>query len=1005
MRALVALLLAVALLSTAAAVRKKYNTAGGPISDKVNVHIIPHTHDDVGWLKTVDQYFMGANNSIQHAGVQYILDSVLLALEANPDRKFIYVEQAFFQRWWREASVDSQARMQALHANGQLDFVNGGWCMHDEAAAHYVDMVDQTTVGHRYLKEEFNAVPTVGWQIDPFGHSATQAALLSAETGFNSVWFMRIDYQDRQNRLNNKAMQFTWRPSQSLGPTAQVLAGAFITGYGPPDGFCWDQGCDDPPIQDDERLADYNVQDRVNLFVNRSLTDAAVSATNNIQFLMGSDFQHENSNDWFKNLDKLIHYVNLDGRVNAFYSTPEIFTQALANSNYTFPLKTDDLFPYADNPHGYWTGYFTSRPALKRYVRQGSWYLNAARQLDVFTARNGTNTLQHFSEVMGVVQHHDSVSGTAKQHTTYDYAARIASGYADATAVTNAAFASLTQISPSSPLATFSQCVDANISVCVSSSSLPFIVTAYNPLPRAITEVIRIPVSKAVDDIVVEDSQGNIVPYDALPSPAFDQANGGQAYTLFISVKLPALGFNTYQVNPYFNKKQQKDTAPVSRIAAETASDAPITISNSLVSLSFDPATGLLTSMTNLASSVSISVSQSWWWYNSTVCGDHWGNTDYYQNSGAYIFRPNLTYPYPVPSGPVKISVTKSGPLVSEVTQVFADWLTQSVRLYAGRPYAEFEWIVGSIPFEDNLGKEIITRFHTNISSGGFAYTDSNGREMQQRQYNFRPSWNYTVTEPVAGNYYPINAAAYIKDASAQLTVLVDRSEGGASLASGDLELMVHRRLMYDDSRGVGEPLNETTGITAYPNPVRIGPGLIIKGTHRVLLDAPADAAKTFRAEMDRAYYPPILGLVANPGSTSEWVDTHLTNYTAVVPGGDLPVNVHVLTLQWWDASTVLLRLAHQFGVGEDAALSQPATVNLNTLFSTIKITGVQEMSLTANQPIASMRASKINWRTAEADGSISEGQPAPVPLPVSLDAPTITLNPLQIRTFLVTVA
>ena len=36
------------------------------------------------------QYFMGANNSIQHAGVQYILDSVLLALEANPDRKFTY---------------------------------------------------------------------------------------------------------------------------------------------------------------------------------------------------------------------------------------------------------------------------------------------------------------------------------------------------------------------------------------------------------------------------------------------------------------------------------------------------------------------------------------------------------------------------------------------------------------------------------------------------------------------------------------------------------------------------------------------------------------------------------------------------------------------------------------------------------------------------------------------------------------------------------------------------
>lgn len=55
--------------------------------------------DDVGWLKTVDQYFVGANNSIQHAGVQYILDSVTYALNENPARKFAYVEQAFFQRY------------------------------------------------------------------------------------------------------------------------------------------------------------------------------------------------------------------------------------------------------------------------------------------------------------------------------------------------------------------------------------------------------------------------------------------------------------------------------------------------------------------------------------------------------------------------------------------------------------------------------------------------------------------------------------------------------------------------------------------------------------------------------------------------------------------------------------------------------------------------------------------------------------------------------------------
>lgn len=51
---------------------------------------------------------------------------------------------------------------------------------------------------------------------------------------------------------------------------------------------------------------------------------------------------------------------------------------------------------------------------------------------------------------------------------------------------------------------------------------------------------------------------------------------------------------------------------------------------------------------------------------------------------------------------------------------------------------------------------------------------------------------------------------------------------GGTSLCSGEVELMLHRRLLYDDRRGVAEPLNETAcGCRECSCD-----GLIVRGTH-----------------------------------------------------------------------------------------------------------------------------------------------------------------------------
>src|SRR5699024_3286281 len=94
-------------------------------------------------------------------------------------------------------------------------------------------------------------------------------------------------------------------------------------------------------------------------------------------------------------------------------STPSCYTKALHESGHTFTGKTDDYFPYASDSKSYWTGYFVSRPALKRYERVGNNVLQACKQLDVLAGNAGVyeKEVTELREIMGVMQHHDAVAG------------------------------------------------------------------------------------------------------------------------------------------------------------------------------------------------------------------------------------------------------------------------------------------------------------------------------------------------------------------------------------------------------------------------------------------------------------------------------------------------------------------------------------------------------------------------------------------------------------------
>ena len=44
--------------------------------------------------------------------------------------------------WWDEQSHEMKELTRDLVSNGQLELVNGGWSMHDEACPIYDDMIN-----------------------------------------------------------------------------------------------------------------------------------------------------------------------------------------------------------------------------------------------------------------------------------------------------------------------------------------------------------------------------------------------------------------------------------------------------------------------------------------------------------------------------------------------------------------------------------------------------------------------------------------------------------------------------------------------------------------------------------------------------------------------------------------------------------------------------------------------------------------------------------------------
>ena len=834
-----------------------------------------------------------------------------------------YVEQGFFQRWWKEQSEEKKALVHKLVENGQFEFNLGGWVMSDEAATTYEDVINEMTLGAKFIYDEFHVRPTVGWSIDPFGHSKEIEALY-ADIGMDGFGINRVHYQDKADRTHNQKLEFVWRGSNSQGVKSDMFVHMMDNHYCSPaecdflsnsSGEVMYRSDDDKWFQDDEDLPTFkvNAEEKAQKFVQMVKERATYYDNgNNLLITWGCDFTHWSAPVAYDNMDKLIKYVNANEDrfgVHVQYAVFSDYIKAVHQYKKQWEVYEGDFMPYASDPDAYWTGYYTSRGRTKGLNRHTMNELAAAELFLSLAKVYGMPVEDAFAKVMklrkaqGEFQHHDAITGTEKQAVANDYNVQMVDGAFFANEATAATLGGLLNVA-----------ADRNLTLTWAKlrGDQKLGVILVNPNGWTMTQVVRMVVPE--ETVELRDAAGKLLPQQVNPIPEWsvDRANG--THVLYAEVTVPALGFTTVYVS--------RSAAPrsVGRVSGDEW------IENDVYRLQF--AKGQLASVELKEEGREVAFSDQLLQYE----GRHGSG----RSSGAYSFIPARNEPDAV-SEQVELTVVK-GPLVEEAQLVYRTGYRQVVRLFkvASETGRVVEYVHDMEQTDD--GREIIIRFQSEVlRNGRVMFTDGNGLEDIRRVYR------EDKVMPVSANYYPISNRVWLQsaDESLRLSLVVDRAHGVASVVDGALEVMLRRRTVNDDWFGVDEPLVENDHYAQ---------------TMWLTLGAPKRTAEQhkqldfFLNHAAVSFFFPAEG-VASPAQHS-------------LLKKDMPKNVQLLNFQLngIDDTDFLLRFHHIYTKGEASELAQEVLFDVNDYFGDFQVKHMKEYVLTGMFPREQVEKERLQW-------------------------------------------
>lgn len=707
--------------------------------------------------------------------------------------------------------------------------------------------------------------PKTGWSIDPFGHGPTVPYLLD-QSGLEGTIIQRIHYAWKQWLAERQIEEFYWVPgwSPSNKPSLIVHNQPFDiysikSTCGPHPSVCLSFDFREIPGEYTEYTAKHEEITEQNLHAkSKTLMEeydriGSLTPHNVVLVPLGDDFRYEFPVEFdaqYVNYMKMFEYINgnkeLFNNAEVHFGTPHEYFKAMKERQKSISTLKGDFFVYSDifseGKPAYWSGYYTTRPYLKILARQFEHQLRTAEILFTLVSNiikqsnnpkliSSEKRLEKYYEQLvfarrnlGLFQHHDAITGTSKASVMTDYGTKLFTSLYHCIRIQEAALTTImipdekihsqNILQSESEWETYGKPVKKTLVTFIGKKKI----IVFNPLTDIRTEVITVR-TNTTNIRVFDNYRHEYVPYQITPN--IDILGSGRhvisntTYDLIFVANLPSLASVAYTLETAANKsnhcaiycnscnndKDKMGTHKNNDFVIHKLRPGDIQLENPLLKLLINRNTGFLRQIYRKDVNKKNVVEMQFGAYHSAQ-----------RHSGAYLFMPD----YDAPEKQVlnqysswnKLQdeniIIVSGPITTDITTLYLPFLIHTIRIFnIDEPsLARAIYLENIVDFESppkNRETELFMRIQTDIQNGEVPefYTDQNGFQYQKRVKVDKLG--------IEANYYPITTMAWLQDKDSRLTLITNHAQGAAAFEPGRIELMLDRRTLYDDFRGIGE--------------------------------------------------------------------------------------------------------------------------------------------------------------------------------------------------------